>query len=142
MVAAELLLTVLGDTPAVRRILDDDHFPELVLAIRHAYSTGMDLNRQLPVIIGTPRPDTLTAQTLTTAIRTQLRTHPDGRRPSLFRRALDTINSGTDSRRPALRRGSHSRDVSGNAGIFPVPNRWAVSPANQPIRHTMRTAGG
>jgi hypothetical protein len=83
LAAAELLLTVLGDTPAVRRILDDDHFPDLVLAIRHAHSTGMDLHRQLPVIIGTRRPDTFTAQTLTTAIRTQLRTHPGGRGPTL-----------------------------------------------------------
>ncbi|WP_052307757.1 ATP-dependent DNA helicase [Nakamurella multipartita] len=81
--AAELLLTVLGDTPAVRRILDDDHFPDLVLAIRHAHSTGMDLHRQLPVIVGARRPDTLTAQTLTTAIRTQLRTRPGGRGPVL-----------------------------------------------------------
>ena len=83
LAAAELLLTVLGDTPAVRRILDDDDFPDLVLAIRHAHSKGLDLNRQLPIIIGTRRPDTLTAQTLTRAIRTQMRTHPNGNGPAL-----------------------------------------------------------
>jgi conjugative relaxase-like TrwC/TraI family protein len=76
LAAGELLLTVLGDTPAVRRMLDDEHFPDLVLAIRHAHSKGVDLHRELPVIIGTRRPESVTAQILATAIHTHLRIHP------------------------------------------------------------------
>jgi len=34
LAAEDMLLTVLGDTPAVRRILDDEHFPDLVPGLR------------------------------------------------------------------------------------------------------------
>lgn len=84
LAAGELLLTVLGDTPAVRLILDDEHFPDLVIAIRHAHSNGVDLHRELPVIVGARRPDSVTAQTLAGAIHAYLRLHPTNRRPALI----------------------------------------------------------
>ena len=83
LAAGELLVTILGDTPAVRRILDDEHFPDLVIAIRHAHSNGVDLHRELPVIVGARPPDSVTAQTLAGAIHAYLRLHPTNRRPAL-----------------------------------------------------------
>ncbi|ACV78348.1 TrwC relaxase [Nakamurella multipartita DSM 44233] len=74
--AAELLLTVFGDRPAIRRLLDDEHFPELVLAIRQAYHTGMNIAGELPRIVPAYSIESMTAQQLTTAIRVHLRTRP------------------------------------------------------------------
>ncbi|HOZ60215.1 MAG TPA: MobF family relaxase, partial [Nakamurella multipartita] len=84
LAAGELLLTILGDTPEVRRILDDDHFPELVLAIRHAHAKGVDVARELPAIIGSRRPESLTADSLATAVRTHQRTRTPTRGPALI----------------------------------------------------------
>jgi hypothetical protein len=96
LAAGELLFSVLGDTPAVRKMLDDDHFPDLVIAIRHAHSNAVNLHRELPVIIGTRRPDTVTAQTLATAIHSYLRLHPSNRRPALV--AGIVVDATTGSR--------------------------------------------
>jgi hypothetical protein len=81
--AAELLLTVFGDRPGIRRILDDEHFPELVLAIRHAYHAGMDIARELPRIVPAHSFESMTAQQLTTTIRVHLRTRPPRGRSEL-----------------------------------------------------------
>src|SRR6478735_5827680 len=83
LAAEDMLLTVLGDTPSVRRILDDEHFPDLVLAIRHAHTTGVDLTRELPIIIGSRPRESLTADNLTTMIRTHLRTRTSAFQPAL-----------------------------------------------------------
>ncbi|WP_420119926.1 MobF family relaxase [Nakamurella sp.] len=83
LAAEDLLLTLLGDTPPVRRILDDEHFPELVLAIRHAHIKGVDLTRELPVIIGSRPRESLTADNLTTMIRTHLRSRTSAFQPTL-----------------------------------------------------------
>jgi hypothetical protein len=84
LAAGDLLLTVLGDTPAVRAILDDEHFPDLVLAIRHAHANGVDIARELPVMVRSRRSDSLTADNLATAIRTHLRTRKPTRGPALI----------------------------------------------------------
>ncbi len=83
LAAGDLLLTVLGHHPAVRAILDDDHFPDLVLVIRHAHAKGVDIARELPVIVGSRRRESLTADNLTTAIRSYLRTRAPAGRPAL-----------------------------------------------------------
>lgn len=83
LAAESMLLTVLGDTPFVRRILDDEQFPDPVLAIRHAHNKGVDLTRELPNIIGSRTRESLTADNLTTIIRTHLRTRPSAFPPAL-----------------------------------------------------------
>ncbi len=94
LAAGELLLTILGDTPAVRAILSDKNFPNLVLAIRHAHSKGVDVARELPVIVGSRRPDSLTADNLTTVIRTHLRTRMPARGPALIAGLLVDATTG------------------------------------------------
>jgi len=71
---AELLLTVFGDRPATRTLLDDKDFPDLVRAIRHAHSAGMDVATELPPIVHTRPFEAMTAKGLATTIRTYMRT--------------------------------------------------------------------
>ena len=62
--AAELLLTIFGDGPATHALLDDDDFPELVLAIRHAHSAGMNVATELPRLVHTRPIELVTAASL------------------------------------------------------------------------------
>jgi hypothetical protein len=94
LAAGDMLLTVLGDTPSVRRILDDEHFPDLVLAIRHAHTKGVDLTRELPIIIGSRPRESLTADNLTTMIRTHLRTRPSAFQPALVAGLITDATAG------------------------------------------------
>jgi conjugative relaxase-like TrwC/TraI family protein len=81
--AAELLLTVLGDKPTTRTLLDDNDFPDLVHAIRHAHTAGVDIANELPRIVHTRPFETMTAKNLGTTIHTDVRSRPGHRRPEL-----------------------------------------------------------
>ncbi len=81
--AAELLLTIFGDRPATHALLDDDDFPELILAIRHAHSAGIDVATELPRLVHTQPIEMLTATYLATTIRTFLRARPGNSRREL-----------------------------------------------------------
>src|SRR6478672_13721463 len=54
-----------------------------VQAIRHAHTKGVDLTRELPIIIGSRPRESLNADNLTTMIRTHLRTRPSAFQPAL-----------------------------------------------------------
>jgi len=54
-----------------------------VQAIRHAHTKGVDLTRELPIIIGSRPRESLTADNLTTMIRTHLRTRASAFQPAL-----------------------------------------------------------
>ncbi len=83
LAATEILLTIFGDKPAVRSLFDDEHFPDLVLAIRHAHTAGIDLATELPRLVHTRPFETITASSLATTIHTYLRTRPQQRRAAL-----------------------------------------------------------
>ena len=82
--AAELLITTLGDTPAVNALLDDQNFDRVVTAIRAAHAAGTDVPTVLPRLAaplqakGTLTADRL-AEVLRTHTSTTTRQHPVGR---------------------------------------------------------------
>ncbi len=81
--AAELLLAAFGDRPAIRALIDTEDFTELVLAIRHAHSAGMNIVDELPRITQHRPIETMTGRSLATSIHAYLRSRPQGGRSEL-----------------------------------------------------------
>ncbi|HEY5149782.1 MAG TPA: hypothetical protein VIJ23_08160, partial [Mycobacterium sp.] len=86
LAAADLLITVLGDTPTINALLDDKHFDQVVTAIRLAYAAGTDVPTVLPRIAAQLQSSgALTATRLADAIRTHTtmitRRHPNQHQP-------------------------------------------------------------
>jgi conjugative relaxase-like TrwC/TraI family protein len=80
--AADLLVTVLGDTPAINALLDDKDFNQVVTAIRRAYAAGTDVPTVLPRLAAPLQSSgTLTAARLADALRTHTTTTTRQHRP-------------------------------------------------------------
>ena len=128
--AAELLLTVLGDKPATRSLLDSDDFPDLVLAIRHAHTAGVDIAKELPRIIHTQPFETMTAKAVAKAIRTHVRTRSRYGRPELVAGIIADATIGlsdpemVDALRKRYRLVEQRADSLADAAIESAP-AWA-----------------
>ncbi len=128
--AAELLLTVLGDKPATRSLMDSDDFPDLVLAIRQAHTAGVDIAKELPRIIHTRPFETLTAKAVAKSIRTHVHTRSLNGRPELVAGIIADATVGlsdpemVDALRKRYRLVEQRADFLADAAIESAP-AWA-----------------